>query len=171
MKPTLIAACNDLAISTSWSSLGLLPRISGSQYWPMAPFMWAILPCDAAGALTHCDGSRPTPQTMYAWVRVLGVRWFGLMLSVDGKGWVIREWREDVRLGMMSEWSPWSLVDDTGRSWVVEPGLSLVWGRFQGLSRREGPMVLSTSRQLRLGELSRSRSMGWAVRVFNLGTA
>jgi len=63
-EPTLIAACNDLAISLSWSSLGLLPRISGSQYWPMAPFMWAILPCDGTGALTHCDGSRPTPQTI-----------------------------------------------------------------------------------------------------------
>lgn len=41
---TLIAACKDLAISLSCSSLGLEPRISGSQNWPTAPFMWPILP-------------------------------------------------------------------------------------------------------------------------------
>lgn len=61
---TLIAECNDLAISLSCSNLGLLPRISGSQNCPTAPFMCPILPCAGAGALTHCDGSLPTPHTM-----------------------------------------------------------------------------------------------------------
>lgn len=61
---TLMAACKARAISLSCSSLGLLPRISGSQNWPTAPFMWPIFPWAGAGALTHCEGSRPTPQTM-----------------------------------------------------------------------------------------------------------
>jgi hypothetical protein len=61
---TFMAACKALAISLSCSSLGLLPRISGSQNWPTAPFMWPILPWGRAGALTHWEGSRPTPQTM-----------------------------------------------------------------------------------------------------------
>lgn len=61
---TLIAAYKALAISLSCSSLGLLPRISGSQNWPTALFMWPILPCGGGGALTHWDGSRPTPHTM-----------------------------------------------------------------------------------------------------------
>lgn len=42
--PTLMAACRALAISLSCSKRGLLPRISGSQNWPTAPFMWVILP-------------------------------------------------------------------------------------------------------------------------------
>lgn len=41
---------------------------------------------------------------------VLGVRWLGLTLSVEGIGWVIREWSEEVRLGIIRECSPWSLV-------------------------------------------------------------
>ena len=61
---TLMAACRERAPSLSCSILGLLPKISGSQNWPTAPFMCWILPWDGAGALTHCDGSRPTPQTM-----------------------------------------------------------------------------------------------------------
>ena len=32
------------------------------------------------------------------------------MLSVDGIGWVMREWSEEVRLGMMRDESIWSLV-------------------------------------------------------------
>ena len=36
---TLIAECSALAISLSCSNLGLLPRISGSQNWPTAPFI------------------------------------------------------------------------------------------------------------------------------------
>lgn len=61
---TLIAAYKARAISLSCSNLGLLPRISGSQNWGRAPFMWPILPCAGGGAFTHCDGSRPTPHTM-----------------------------------------------------------------------------------------------------------
>lgn len=71
---TLMAECKALAISLSCSNLGLLPKISGNQNWPTAPFICPIFPCDGAGALTHCDGSRPTPHTMYACVNVLGVR-------------------------------------------------------------------------------------------------
>lgn len=41
---TRMAACRDLAMSLSCSSLGLLPRISGSQKVPTAPFMCPILP-------------------------------------------------------------------------------------------------------------------------------
>jgi hypothetical protein len=63
---TRIAAWRDLAMSLSCSSLGLLPRISGSQNVPTAPFMCPIFPCAGAGAFTHCEGSRPTPHTMYA---------------------------------------------------------------------------------------------------------
>lgn len=63
-KLTLMAACRERAISLSCSSLGLEPRISGSQNWPTAPFMCVILPCAGCGALTHCEGSLPTPQTM-----------------------------------------------------------------------------------------------------------
>jgi hypothetical protein len=114
--PTLtrIAACNDLAISLSCSSLGLLPRISGSQNVPTAPFMCPILPCDGAGAFTHCEGSRPTPHTMYACVSVLGLRAPCLTLSVEGSGCVILECREEVRLGMIRLWSALSRVG--GRS-------------------------------------------------------
>ena len=107
MPLTLIAEYNALAISLSCSSLGLLPRISGSQNWPTAPFMCPILPCASGGALTHCDGSRPTPHTIYACVKVLGVLWLALTLSCDGMGAVIREWRDDVRLGIIRECSPW----------------------------------------------------------------
>jgi hypothetical protein len=41
---TRIAACRDLAISLSCSSRGLLPKISGSQKVPTAPFMCPIFP-------------------------------------------------------------------------------------------------------------------------------
>lgn len=41
---TRMAECSALAISLSCSNLGLLPRISGSQNWPTAPFMCWILP-------------------------------------------------------------------------------------------------------------------------------
>ena len=111
---TLMAACNDLAISLSCSNLGLLPKISGSQKVPTAPFMCAILPCAGAGALTHCEGSRPTPQTMYACVNVFGLLTPGLTVNVDGSGCVIREWREEVRLGMMRLWSVLSLFSLVG---------------------------------------------------------
>lgn len=50
--------------------------------------------------MTHCDGSLPTPHTMYAWVRVFGVLCWDLMFKVPGIGWVMREWREEVLLGM-----------------------------------------------------------------------
>lgn len=43
-------------------------------------------------------------------MRVLGVRCWGLMFRVEGIGCVIREWSEDVRLGMMRLLSPWSRV-------------------------------------------------------------
>ena len=47
-------------------------------------------------------------------------------------GWVILEWREEVRLGMARECSPWSRV----------AGLSRVAGRTKmEWSRREGPIV------------------------------
>lgn len=88
---TRIAAWRDLAISLSCSSLGLLPRISGSQKVPTAPFMCPILPCAGAGALTHCDGSRPTPHTMYAWVNVFGLLAPCLTFKVEGSGCVILE--------------------------------------------------------------------------------
>lgn len=90
-KPTRIAAWRDLAISLSCSSLGLLPKISGSQKVPTAPFMWPILPWLGAGALTHCDGSLPTPHTMYAWVSVLGLFAPCRTFKVEGRGWVILE--------------------------------------------------------------------------------
>lgn len=51
-------------MSLSCSNLGLLPRISGSQKVPTAPFMCPIFPWLGAGALTHCDGSLPTPHTI-----------------------------------------------------------------------------------------------------------
>lgn len=101
-------------MSLSCSNRGLLPRISGSQNVPTAPFMCPILPCDGAGAFTHCDGSRPTPHTMYAWVSVFGLLAPCLTFSVEGSGWVIREWSDDVRLGMIRLWSPLSRVG--GRS-------------------------------------------------------
>lgn len=63
------------------------------------------------------------------------------MFSVDGKGWVMREWSDDVRLGMMSEWSPCSFVELIGRASEVEAGLSRVAARLHGRSRREGPIV------------------------------
>lgn len=126
-----MAACRDFAISLSCSSLGLLPRISGSQNWPTAPFIWPILPCDGGGAFTHCEGSRPTPQTMYACVRVLGVFCTGFMFKVDGIGCVIRECSEDVRLG---------IVRDSACSRVA--GRSLVVGRTkEARSRNEGAMA------------------------------
>ena len=114
----------------SCSSLGLLPRISGSQNWPTAPFMWPILPWLGAGAFTHWDGSRPTPHTMYAWVSVLGVRCWGLMLRVEGIGWVMREWRDDVRLGMTRLLSPWSRVP--GRPSPVRGRVKDEWAVREG---------------------------------------
>jgi len=60
---TLIAPCSDRATSLSDSRRGLLPKISGSQNCPTAPLMCWIFPCVGEAALTHCDGSRPTPQT------------------------------------------------------------------------------------------------------------
>src|SRR4051794_20036017 len=63
-RRTLMAECSALAISLSSSSRGLLPKISGSQNCPTAPFIWVILPCVGGGALTHWDGSLPTPHTM-----------------------------------------------------------------------------------------------------------
>lgn len=53
IKRTLIEACRARAISLSCSRRGLLPRISGSQNCPTAPFMWVILPWAGVGALTH----------------------------------------------------------------------------------------------------------------------
>jgi hypothetical protein len=73
-------------MSLSCSSLGLLPRISGSQNVPTAPFMCPIFPCAGAGAFTHCEGSLPTPHTMYAWVNVLGLFAPCLTFSVEGSG-------------------------------------------------------------------------------------
>lgn len=148
---TRIAECRARAISLSCSKRGLLPRISGSQNWPTAPFMWPILPCSGAGALTHCEGSRPTPQTMYAWVRVFGVRWAGLRLRVEGIGCVIRECSDEVRLGTTSEFSPSPRV----------VGRSRVDGRTKDeWSRRDGPIVAVVPCILRLyieGRLDRSR--------------
>ena len=57
-------------------------------------------------------------------------------------GWVMREWREEVLLGIMSEWSASPLVAVEGRSCCVEAGLSRVVGR-KARSRREGAMVNS----------------------------
>lgn len=51
---------------------------------------------------------------MYAWVNVFGLRAPCLTFRVDGSGWVILECRDEVRLGMIRLWSPWSLVG--GRS-------------------------------------------------------
>lgn len=64
----------------------------------------------------------------------MGVRCCGLTLSVEGIGWVMREWREEVRLGMMRLLSPWSRV--LGRSlvrgrvndeWALREGAILKW--------------------------------------------
>ncbi len=63
-KHTLMAEYRALAISLSCSSRGLLPKISGSQNCPTAPFMCPVFPCTVGGAFTHCDGSRPTPHTI-----------------------------------------------------------------------------------------------------------
>lgn len=99
--------------------------------------MCPIFPCAGAGALTHCEGSRPTPHTIYACVRVLGVRCWGLALSVEGIGCVMREWRDEVRLGIIKLLSCWSRVP--GRSpfpvrgrwndeWVFRDGAILTFG-------------------------------------------
>lgn len=132
---TLMAEWSERAISLSCSNLGLLPRISGSQNWGTAPFMCPIFPWAGAGALTHCEGSRPTPHTIYACVSVLGARCCGLTFSVDGIGWVIREWRDEVRLGMIRLVSPWSRVP--GRA-----SRSLVRGREkEGCVLNDGAIV------------------------------
>lgn len=70
---------------------------------------------------------------MYACVSVLGVRVTGgLAASVEGIGWVMRECSDEVRLGMVSEGSPWSVV----------PGRSRVDGRMKdGWSLRVGDMA------------------------------
>lgn len=65
---------------------------------------------------------------MYAWVSVLGLRAPCLTFNVEGSGWVIREWREDVRLGIMRLWSVLSLVG--GRS-----------SRVRGRRVKDGAMV------------------------------
>lgn len=57
------------------------------------------------------------------------------MLSVDGMGCVIREWREEVRLGIMRECSPWSRVVGLSRSPFR------VRGRGEKVSLSEGPML------------------------------
>ena len=78
---------------------------------------------------------------MYACVRVFGVRWLDLVVSCEGIGCVIREWREEERLGTMSEWdaAPWLLV---GRSLCSR---SRVSGRVRkepvSPSLREGAMT------------------------------
>ena len=88
-----------------------------------------ILPCGGGGAFTHCEGSRPTPHTIYAWVKVFGVRCDVLTLSVAGIGWVIRLCSDDVRLGI-------------GRGLSLDSprvtGLSPVFGRMkEGLGERD----------------------------------
>lgn len=135
---TRIAAWSDLAISLSCSNLGLLPKISGSQKVPTAPFMCPILPWAGAGAFTHCDGSRPTPHTMYAWVNVFGLRAPCLTFNVEGSGWVMRECNDDVRLGIKMLWS------------VL---LSLVGGRssrVRGRRVRDGAIVGELRRWYRI---------------------
>ena len=63
--------------------------------------MCPIFPCVGAGALTHCDGSLPTPHTIYACVNVLGAFCTGFCCAiVPGVGWTIRECNEDVRFGI-----------------------------------------------------------------------
>ena len=57
------------------------------------------------------------------------------MLSVDGMGCVIREWREEVRLGIMRECSPRSRVVGLSRSPFR------VRGRGEKVSLSEGPML------------------------------
>jgi hypothetical protein len=53
------------------------------------------------------------------------------MFSVEGIGWVIRECREDVRLGMTSECSTfWSLVEGLSR---VTGRTKAEWSRSEGL--------------------------------------
>jgi len=76
--------------------------------------MCAIFPWAGVGALTHCDGSRPTPQTKYACVRVFGVLGCTLIFNVEGIGWVILLCSDDVRLGIGKGLSSAPLV--TGRS-------------------------------------------------------
>ena len=59
------------------------------------------------------------------------------MFRVDGMGWVIREWRDEVRLGMMRLVSPWSRV--LGRA-----SRSLVRGREkEACVLNEGAIVSS----------------------------
>ena len=54
--------------STSNLIVLLEPRAASKNLWEpelaSGPFMWPIFPWAGAGALTHCEGSRPTPQTM-----------------------------------------------------------------------------------------------------------
>jgi hypothetical protein len=80
--------------------------------------MCPILPWLGAGALTHCDGSLPTPHTMYACVKVFGLLAPWRTFNVEGRGWVILEWSDEVRLGMIRLWSPLSLVGGRSRSLV-----------------------------------------------------
>jgi hypothetical protein len=64
-------------------------------------------------------------------VSVLGLFAPWRTLSVEGSGWVILEWRDEVRLGMMRLWSAsLSLLS-------LEEGRSLVRGR----RLREGAIV------------------------------
>lgn len=50
-------------------------------------------------------------------------------------GWVIREWREEFRLGIIRECSPWSRVVGLSRSPLR------VRGRGEKVSLSEGPML------------------------------
>jgi len=98
--------------------------------------MCPILPWLGADAFTHCEGSRPTPQTMYAWVSVFGARcpagfgWFMLELT----GCAIRECSDDVRFGMTRLSSCWLGGRDPperGRE-VIEGAIAVIlcWRRL-----------------------------------------
>lgn len=66
-------------------------------------------------------------------MRVFGVRWFGLICKVDGIGWVMRECREDVLLGMTREWSICSPVEGLLARSLVEGRINDEWLRSEGI--------------------------------------
>ncbi len=48
-------------------------------------------------------------------------------------GWVMREWRDEVLLGMTSEWSMCSLVEGRSPRSLVEGRIKDEWSRSDGI--------------------------------------
>lgn len=54
-------------------------------------------------------------------MRVLGARWPVFMLRVEGRGWAMREWRDEVRLGTGMRRPPSSRVGGRSKDFVRLP--------------------------------------------------